>query len=56
MGPIVTRAAHERISGYIGLGVTEGAQLVVDGRSFQGASASAGQGCSGRVLAGRDAV
>jgi malonate-semialdehyde dehydrogenase (acetylating)/methylmalonate-semialdehyde dehydrogenase len=43
MGPIVTRAAHERISGYIGLGVTEGAQLVVDGRGFLGASA--GQGC-----------
>ncbi len=32
MGPIVTREALERIEGYIGLGVEEGAQLVVDGR------------------------
>ncbi|MCZ4313086.1 CoA-acylating methylmalonate-semialdehyde dehydrogenase [Comamonadaceae bacterium G21597-S1] len=32
MGPIVTRAAHERIAGYIASGVEEGAQLLVDGR------------------------
>ena len=32
MGPIVTRQALERIEGYIGLGVQEGAKLVVDGR------------------------
>lgn len=32
MGPIVTRQALERIEGYIGLGVEEGAKLVVDGR------------------------
>ncbi len=32
MGPIVTRQALERIEGYIGVGVTEGATLVVDGR------------------------
>jgi malonate-semialdehyde dehydrogenase (acetylating)/methylmalonate-semialdehyde dehydrogenase len=32
MGPIVTRQALDRIEGYIGLGVHEGAQLVVDGR------------------------
>ncbi|WP_424987129.1 CoA-acylating methylmalonate-semialdehyde dehydrogenase [Microbulbifer sp. S227A] len=32
MGPIVTRAAHERITGYIAKGVEEGADLVVDGR------------------------
>ena len=32
MGPIVTRAALERIEGYIGIGVDEGATLVVDGR------------------------
>ena len=43
MGPIVTRAAHERITGYIDLGVTEGATLLVDGRKFDGAKA--GQGC-----------
>jgi malonate-semialdehyde dehydrogenase (acetylating)/methylmalonate-semialdehyde dehydrogenase len=45
MGPIVTRAAHERISGYIALGQQEGAQLVVDGRGFAGAQA--GAGCDG---------
>jgi len=44
MGPIVTAAAHARITGYIEQGVKEGAQLLVDGRSFQGASA--GAGCS----------
>jgi malonate-semialdehyde dehydrogenase (acetylating)/methylmalonate-semialdehyde dehydrogenase len=44
MGPIVTRAAHERISGYIDLGVQEGAQLLVDGRGFQGSQAGAGCG------------
>jgi malonate-semialdehyde dehydrogenase (acetylating)/methylmalonate-semialdehyde dehydrogenase len=32
MGPVVTRAALERIEGYIALGVQEGATLVVDGR------------------------
>ncbi|MBV8604422.1 MAG: CoA-acylating methylmalonate-semialdehyde dehydrogenase [Pelomonas sp.] len=32
MGPIVTREALERIEGYVGLGVAEGAQLLVDGR------------------------
>jgi malonate-semialdehyde dehydrogenase (acetylating)/methylmalonate-semialdehyde dehydrogenase len=43
MGPIVSSAAHERITGYIGHGETEGAKLVVDGRKFQGATA--GSGC-----------
>ena len=32
MGPIVTQQALERIEGYIGIGVEEGAKLVVDGR------------------------
>ncbi len=32
MGPIVTREALERITGYIATGVAEGAMLVVDGR------------------------
>jgi malonate-semialdehyde dehydrogenase (acetylating)/methylmalonate-semialdehyde dehydrogenase len=32
MGPIVTAAARDRITGYIEKGVSEGAQLVVDGR------------------------
>ncbi|MDR5774761.1 MULTISPECIES: CoA-acylating methylmalonate-semialdehyde dehydrogenase [unclassified Caballeronia] len=35
MGPIVTRAALERIEGYISLGVDEGAKLVVDGRGHK---------------------
>jgi malonate-semialdehyde dehydrogenase (acetylating)/methylmalonate-semialdehyde dehydrogenase len=42
MGPIVTAAAHQRITGYIDLGVQEGATLLVDGRSFTGAHAGAG--------------
>ncbi|MEK9804029.1 MAG: CoA-acylating methylmalonate-semialdehyde dehydrogenase [Curvibacter sp.] len=42
MGPIVTRIAHQRISGYIEHGAKEGAQLLVDGRGFKGASAGAG--------------
>ena len=32
MGPIVTREALQRIEGYIGVGIEEGAKLVVDGR------------------------
>jgi malonate-semialdehyde dehydrogenase (acetylating)/methylmalonate-semialdehyde dehydrogenase len=43
MGPIVTAAAHQRISGYIDIGAQEGAQLLVDGRGFKGAQA--GTGC-----------
>lgn len=43
MGPIVTAAAHKRITGYIDTGVKEGAQLLVDGRSFTGNEA--GKGC-----------
>ena len=35
MGPIVTKQALERIEGYIGLGVDEGATLVVDGRGLK---------------------
>jgi malonate-semialdehyde dehydrogenase (acetylating)/methylmalonate-semialdehyde dehydrogenase len=35
MGPIVTREARDRIEGYIGIGVEEGAQLVVDGRGHR---------------------
>ena len=34
MGPIVTSAAHERITGMIETGVKEGAELVVDGRGI----------------------
>lgn len=35
MGPIVTREARDRIENYIGIGVAEGAQLVVDGRGHR---------------------
>ncbi len=45
MGPIVTPAAHARITGYIEQGVKEGAQLLVDGRGFK--AAEAGAGCDG---------
>jgi malonate-semialdehyde dehydrogenase (acetylating)/methylmalonate-semialdehyde dehydrogenase len=44
MGPIVTRAAHERITGYIALGEQEGAELVFDGRNFDGSRAGEGSG------------
>ena len=43
MGPIVTAAAKQRITGYIDAGVAEGAKLLVDGRQFDGAKA--GPGC-----------
>jgi len=43
MGPIVTAAAHQRITGYIAKGVAEGAELLVDGRDFD--PASTGEGC-----------
>ncbi len=35
MGPIVTKIAQDRITGYIAAGEQEGAKLLVDGRSFQ---------------------
>jgi len=35
MGPIVTKQALERIESYIGIGVEEGAKLVVDGRGHK---------------------
>jgi malonate-semialdehyde dehydrogenase (acetylating)/methylmalonate-semialdehyde dehydrogenase len=33
-GPVVSAAHRDKIAGYIGLGVEEGAELVVDGRGF----------------------
>lgn len=44
MGPIVTRQAHQRITGYIEKGVAEGAELVVDGRIFE--ASAAGENCA----------
>jgi malonate-semialdehyde dehydrogenase (acetylating)/methylmalonate-semialdehyde dehydrogenase len=35
MGPLVTAQHLQRVRGYIDLGVTEGAELVVDGRGFE---------------------
>ena len=35
MGPLVTREHLERVSGYVDLGVQEGANLVVDGRGLR---------------------
>ena len=35
MGPIVTREARDRIEKYIGIGIEEGARLVVDGRGHK---------------------
>ncbi|MEW5423781.1 CoA-acylating methylmalonate-semialdehyde dehydrogenase [Amorphus sp. 3PC139-8] len=34
-GPMVTKAALDRVKGYVDLGVEEGAELVVDGRDFK---------------------
>ncbi len=35
MGPLVTKAHHEKVRGYVDLGVEEGAELVVDGRDIE---------------------
>ena len=35
MGPLVTKAAYERVRGYVDLGVKEGAKLAVDGRGLK---------------------
>jgi malonate-semialdehyde dehydrogenase (acetylating)/methylmalonate-semialdehyde dehydrogenase len=35
MGPVITRQALERIESYVGIGVEEGAELVVDGRGHR---------------------
>ena len=35
MGPLITGDHHARVSGYVDLGVEEGATLVVDGRGFK---------------------
>jgi malonate-semialdehyde dehydrogenase (acetylating)/methylmalonate-semialdehyde dehydrogenase len=42
MGPIVTEQARDRIESYIGIGVEEGAKLVVDGRGHKVAGHEAG--------------
>ena len=42
MGPIITKQARDRISGYVDAGVKEGATLVSDGRGLQVAGRSNG--------------
>jgi len=34
MGPLITQVHHEKVRGYVDLGVEEGAELVVDGRDL----------------------
>jgi len=34
MGPLVTKQHFDKVKGYVDLGITEGADLVVDGRNF----------------------
>jgi malonate-semialdehyde dehydrogenase (acetylating)/methylmalonate-semialdehyde dehydrogenase len=42
MGPLVTAQHRDRVAGYIDVGVSEGARLVVDGRQFRGFGSSHG--------------
>ena len=35
MGPLVTQAHHDKVRGYVDLGIREGAELVVDGRELK---------------------
>ncbi|WP_409186394.1 CoA-acylating methylmalonate-semialdehyde dehydrogenase [Amycolatopsis sp. VS8301801F10] len=42
MGPLVTRAHHERVSSYVDTGVAEGAELVMDGRGVEADGADDG--------------
>ncbi|MEQ1711551.1 MAG: CoA-acylating methylmalonate-semialdehyde dehydrogenase [Hyphomicrobium sp.] len=35
LGPLITRAHLDKVRGYVDLGVSEGAELVVDGRDFK---------------------
>jgi malonate-semialdehyde dehydrogenase (acetylating) / methylmalonate-semialdehyde dehydrogenase len=44
MGPIVTKIAQDRITGYIAAGEQEGAKLLVDGRSFKSGEAGCADG------------
>jgi malonate-semialdehyde dehydrogenase (acetylating)/methylmalonate-semialdehyde dehydrogenase len=50
MGPLVTAAARDRITGYIEKGVAEGAELVVDGRGHSVAGHHAGFGLGGTLF------
>ncbi len=43
MGPLITREHRARVAGYIGRGVEEGAELVVDGRELRSGGAQPGE-------------
>jgi malonate-semialdehyde dehydrogenase (acetylating)/methylmalonate-semialdehyde dehydrogenase len=42
MGPLVTKAHRDKVAGYVDKGVTEGAKLVLDGRTFKSAETKDG--------------
>lgn len=48
MGPLVTNTHYQKVKGYVDTGVAEGANLVVDGRSFR----ATGEHASGFFLGG----
>ncbi|QLC73675.1 CoA-acylating methylmalonate-semialdehyde dehydrogenase [Pseudomonas sp. LPB0260] len=50
MGPLVTAAAKERVTGYIDAGVAAGAELVVDGRGLQVAGCDNGYFVGGTLF------
>jgi malonate-semialdehyde dehydrogenase (acetylating)/methylmalonate-semialdehyde dehydrogenase len=50
MGPIVTRQALDRIENYIGVGVDEGASLLVDGRGHRVAGCESGYFTGGTLF------
>jgi malonate-semialdehyde dehydrogenase (acetylating)/methylmalonate-semialdehyde dehydrogenase len=52
MGPIVTRAALDRITSYIDKGVAAGAKLLVDGRNFSVAGSEKGFWLGGTLFDG----
>jgi malonate-semialdehyde dehydrogenase (acetylating)/methylmalonate-semialdehyde dehydrogenase len=52
MGPIVTKAALDRITGYIDKGVAAGAKLLVDGRNFSVAGSEKGFWLGGTLFDG----
>ena len=49
MGPLVTREHHEKVKGYVDIGVEEGAELLVDGRGLVVKNAQ-GEVCKGYFI------
>jgi malonate-semialdehyde dehydrogenase (acetylating)/methylmalonate-semialdehyde dehydrogenase len=50
MGPLVTSAHRDKVAGYVDLGVTEGAELVVDGRPLRVAGHEGGYFLGGSLF------